>query len=215
MTAVARSCRASKKAIRRRRPVITAVTARFRMSFSTNRAALLAAERFSQRRRAAETAPFRRAPDCAITRCSTGRREQRTFDVAPADNTSILNKLKKDVVIGSTVDPTNGDKGPRALSLVPLTYGILKKGQLLVCNFADSAGNGRQRNDGRDARSDAEFEADDVRAECQGSRLRRRRGKLGRQRVFGRTVQRDRREVQPTRKGRQGLRLSDRGAAHH
>ncbi len=60
--------------------------------------------------------------------------------VAPADSTSILNKLKKDVVIGSTVDPSNGDKGPRALSLVPLTYGVLTKGQLLVCNFENSAG---------------------------------------------------------------------------
>lgn len=58
----------------------------------------------------------------------------------PADNTSILKKLKKDVEIGSTVDPTNGDAGPRALSIVQSTFG-LKKGQLLVCNFADSAGN--------------------------------------------------------------------------
>ncbi len=59
---------------------------------------------------------------------------------APADDTSILKKLTKDVVIGSTVDPKNGDKGPRALSLVPLTFGVLTKGQLLVCNFENSAG---------------------------------------------------------------------------
>ncbi len=62
-------------------------------------------------------------------------------DIMPADNTSILKGLKKDVVIGSTVDPTNGDKGPRALSIVTVTYG-LKKGQLLVCNFDNSAGKG-------------------------------------------------------------------------
>lgn len=55
------------------------------------------------------------------------------------DTTSILKKLKKDVVIGSTVDPTNGDTGPRAVSQAFVTYG-LKKGQLLVCNFADSTG---------------------------------------------------------------------------
>jgi hypothetical protein len=59
---------------------------------------------------------------------------------SPADNTSILKQLKKDVVIGSTVDPKNGDTGPRAVSIAPLSYGALKKGQLLVCNFDDSAG---------------------------------------------------------------------------
>lgn len=58
---------------------------------------------------------------------------------SPADTTSILKKLTNDVLIGSTIDPTNGDTGPRALSGVPVNYG-LKKGQLLVCNFADSSG---------------------------------------------------------------------------
>ncbi len=59
--------------------------------------------------------------------------------VVPADNTSILKELTKDVVIGSTVDASNGDMGPRAISIAPETYG-LKKGQLLVCNFEDKAG---------------------------------------------------------------------------
>jgi hypothetical protein len=59
---------------------------------------------------------------------------------SPADSTSILKKFKKDVVIGSTVDPTNGDMGPRALSRASITYGHLKKGQLVVCNFADASG---------------------------------------------------------------------------
>jgi hypothetical protein len=58
---------------------------------------------------------------------------------SPDDTTSILKKLTKDVVIGSTVDPTNGDMGPRALSRAAVNYG-LKKGQLLVCNFSDSSG---------------------------------------------------------------------------
>jgi hypothetical protein len=57
----------------------------------------------------------------------------------PDDNTSILKKLTKDVKIGSTVDSKNGDTGPRAISLVHSTF-RLKKGQLLVCNFEDSAG---------------------------------------------------------------------------
>ena len=59
--------------------------------------------------------------------------------VGLTDTTSILKKLTKDVEIGSTVDSKNGDTGPRAVSLVHSTFG-LKKGQLLVCNFEDSAG---------------------------------------------------------------------------
>jgi len=57
----------------------------------------------------------------------------------PNDSISILKKLTKDVEIGSTVDPKNGDMGPRAISLARATFG-LKKGQLVVCNFDDSAG---------------------------------------------------------------------------
>ncbi len=59
--------------------------------------------------------------------------------VAPADTTSILKLLKKDVVIGSTIDPKNGDTGPRAISIVPTNF-VLKTGQLLVCNFDDKTG---------------------------------------------------------------------------
>jgi hypothetical protein len=57
-----------------------------------------------------------------------------------ADNTSLLKKFKKNVVIGSTVDPGNGDTGPHSISIVQSTYG-LKKGQVITCNFADSSGN--------------------------------------------------------------------------
>jgi hypothetical protein len=57
----------------------------------------------------------------------------------PDDSTSILKKLTKDIKIGSTIDPKNGDTGPRSISLVRSTFG-LKAGQLLVCNFANKAG---------------------------------------------------------------------------
>jgi len=58
----------------------------------------------------------------------------------PADTTSILKLLKKSVEIGSTVDPSNGDKGPYAVSIVEHTLGDLTDGQLVVCNFENSAG---------------------------------------------------------------------------
>jgi hypothetical protein len=66
---------------------------------------------------------------------------KRADGLAPADTTSVLKLLTKDVTIGSTVDPKNGDRGPRAVSVVQQTDGKLKKGQLLVCNFEDSSGN--------------------------------------------------------------------------
>jgi hypothetical protein len=62
-----------------------------------------------------------------------------TSGVMPSDNTSILKRLDKDVAIGSTVDAKNGDAGPHALSVVQATFG-LKRGQLVVCNFANKAG---------------------------------------------------------------------------
>jgi hypothetical protein len=63
-------------------------------------------------------------------------------DSRPADTTSILKKLTEDVIIGSTVDAKNGDEGPRSIYVVPKSVvgGVLTKGQLLVCNFEDSAG---------------------------------------------------------------------------
>jgi hypothetical protein len=60
---------------------------------------------------------------------------------SPEDKKSILKLLTKNVTIGSTVDPTNGDMGPRAISVLQANNGGLKKGQVLVCNFEDSSGN--------------------------------------------------------------------------
>jgi hypothetical protein len=59
---------------------------------------------------------------------------------SPADTTSILKLLTKDVTIGSTVDPGNGDMGPRAVTVLQYGSGKLKRGQLLVCNFEDKSG---------------------------------------------------------------------------
>jgi len=60
-------------------------------------------------------------------------------NVRAADTTPILKKLTKDVVIGSTVDSKNGDKGPGAISIVPGKQ-RLKEGDLVVCNFENAAG---------------------------------------------------------------------------
>ena len=62
-------------------------------------------------------------------------------NMSPSDSTSILKKLTKDVTIGLTIDPKNGDMGPRAISVVPTNFGKLKKDQILVCNFEDKSGN--------------------------------------------------------------------------
>jgi hypothetical protein len=73
----------------------------------------------------------------ALQRSSTAN----AGDIQPDSNKSILKLLTKSVVIGSTVDPTNGDMGPRALSIAPCKdCGVLKPGQLVVCNFENSSG---------------------------------------------------------------------------
>jgi hypothetical protein len=66
---------------------------------------------------------------------------QAVDDSKKGDSTSILKQDTKNVVIGSTVDPSNGDKGPHSISIVKANITPLKKGQLLVCNFEDSSGN--------------------------------------------------------------------------
>lgn len=64
----------------------------------------------------------------------------RSSSAAADDSTSILKQDTKNVVIGSTVDPKNGDKGPHSISIVKANLSPLKKGQLMVCNFEDSSG---------------------------------------------------------------------------
>jgi hypothetical protein len=78
-------------------------------------------------------------PPSASTGAAVRAGQPQSTGMVPDDTTPILNGLNKDVVIGSTVDPNNGDKGPHSLAIVKLNYG-LKKGQLVVCNFADSSG---------------------------------------------------------------------------
>jgi hypothetical protein len=48
---------------------------------------------------------------------------------------SILKMLKKQVVIGSTIDPKHGQLNPYGLTVAPATTGDFDKGDLVVCNF--------------------------------------------------------------------------------
>jgi hypothetical protein len=57
--------------------------------------------------------------------------------------TSVLKTLTTQTIIGSTVDPKNGDQAPYAIGLstkAPYGGGVIKKGDLVVCNYANKAG---------------------------------------------------------------------------
>ncbi|HEY6325741.1 MAG TPA: hypothetical protein VIW73_04390 [Candidatus Cybelea sp.] len=127
--AVARSCRRRKKHCEAR-IVITASGASFWMpTFNNHVLTLTAGALFATSACGGHTTvPF--ASQVSAPGASS---------IVPDDTHSILKKLTKDVKIGSTVDPKNGDMGPRAISVARSTFG-LKKGQLVVCNFDDSAG---------------------------------------------------------------------------
>lgn len=56
-------------------------------------------------------------------------------DTPVSPDASILKQLKRRVVIGSTVDPTNGAQNPYGLTVAPLTAGKFTKGDLVVCDF--------------------------------------------------------------------------------
>lgn len=59
------------------------------------------------------------------------------------DATSILKTLTKQTQIGSTVDTTNGDQAPAGITYIsrsPYGGGKFKKGDLIVCNYADKNG---------------------------------------------------------------------------
>lgn len=56
------------------------------------------------------------------------------------DTTSLLKLLAKQLVIGSTVDPTNGDKRPMGITIASQKYGKLAKGTLLACNYDNKHG---------------------------------------------------------------------------
>jgi hypothetical protein len=52
----------------------------------------------------------------------------------------VLTLLKKQVVIGSTIDPVNGASNPYGLAIAPKTSGKFTAGDLAVCNFNSKSG---------------------------------------------------------------------------
>src|ERR1700686_5652620 len=60
-------------------------------------------------------------------------------DVDPDNGNSVLKRLNMTTTIGSTVDPINGDLNPYGLDVAPIDAGLLKAGDLVVCNFNKSA----------------------------------------------------------------------------
>jgi len=62
----------------------------------------------------------------------------RSSDASP--DGSVLKQLKKQVVVGSVVDPVNGAGNPYGLTIAPITSGAFTKGDLIVCNFNAKSG---------------------------------------------------------------------------
>jgi hypothetical protein len=86
----------------------------------------------------------------SVPRAGSGATRTVDTDLSPEppdrdDGVAILSRLPTIATIGSTVDPTNGDLNPYGLDVAKTDAGLLHAGDLVVCNFNDSAnvqGNG-------------------------------------------------------------------------
>jgi hypothetical protein len=58
----------------------------------------------------------------------------------PIVRTSVLKSLAKQTVIGSTVDPLDGDRHPRGLAYSRIKIGAMPAGSLFACNYANKKG---------------------------------------------------------------------------
>ena len=56
-------------------------------------------------------------------------------------NPSILSTLHTFTTIGSTIDPIEGGGNPYGLAIAPISAGLINAGDLIICNFNDSATN--------------------------------------------------------------------------
>jgi len=60
-------------------------------------------------------------------------------DADRADTTADVPRLQHIKTIGSTVDPQNGDQNPYGLDVAKVDAGLLRSGDLVVCNFNNAA----------------------------------------------------------------------------
>jgi hypothetical protein len=81
------------------------------------------------------------APSAGMTASKTTSidRDSLASDVDPPDGPSILAQLNTETTIGSTVDPVTGDQNPYGLDISPIDSGLVHRGDLIVCDFNDSA----------------------------------------------------------------------------
>jgi len=54
---------------------------------------------------------------------------------SPGPAPALLSQLHSITTIGSTVDPKNGDVNPYGLAFAPISSGLIRAGDLIVCNF--------------------------------------------------------------------------------
>jgi hypothetical protein len=52
---------------------------------------------------------------------------------------ALLDELHSITTIGSTVDPQNGDVNPYGLAIAPVSSGLIRAGDFIICNFNNSA----------------------------------------------------------------------------
>jgi hypothetical protein len=74
----------------------------------------------------------------------TGTGGTKSASASVTVTTNLLNALAPPAgtaiaIVGSTVDPTNGDQNPYGLVVAPATAGLITKGDLVVCNFNNAA----------------------------------------------------------------------------
>ena len=56
----------------------------------------------------------------------------------PPPGHGVIDQLKHITLIGSTIDPLNGDVNPYGLAIAPASSGSIQAGDLIVCNFNDN-----------------------------------------------------------------------------
>jgi hypothetical protein len=70
---------------------------------------------------------------------STGAGTSDSSHSVPSSASSILKMLKRQVVIGSTIDSKHDQLNPYGLTVAPSTNGVFTAGDLVVCNFNDKS----------------------------------------------------------------------------